>query len=142
MPAPLPVIVAVVSAVFQVMLNVEGMRMRMSFAALMVGVAASLTVIGLIAVGGCPTPNVWFAAEAMVCAAAGDRDAATPRQARRRTPGSRIWIFMVPPAGARAVPGDTERMAINRNELAAAIVVARPHSARFGYRRGNLGARC
>ena len=95
-----------------------------------------------IAVDGWPTPNVWLEPEAMVCAAAGDRDAATPRQARRRTPGSRIWIFMVPPAGARAVPGDTERMAINRNELAAAIVVARPHSARFGYRRGNLGARC
>src|SRR5438094_10279804 len=60
------------------MLNVEGMRMRMSFAALMVGVAASLTVIGLIAVDGWPTPNVWLEPEAMVCAAAGDRDAATP----------------------------------------------------------------
>src|SRR5438876_1185653 len=124
------------------MLNPEGIRMRMSFADLMVGVAASLTVIGLIAVGGCPTPNVWLAGEAIVWPATRDTDAAMPRQAMRRTPSSRIWIFMVPPAGARAVPGDTERMAINRNELAAAIVVARPHSARFGYRRGNLGARC
>src|SRR5207249_4828362 len=118
--------------------NPEGIRMRRSFAALMVGVEASFTVIGLIAVGGCPTPNVWLAGEAMVWPATRDTDAATPSKASRKTPGSRSWIFMVRSGGASAVPADTRHMSINRNELAAAIVVARPHSARFGYRRGNL----
>ena len=66
MPAPLPAIVAVVSAVFQVMLNNTGMRMRMSCAAVMVGVAASVTVIGLSAAGGCPMTKTWFAADAIV----------------------------------------------------------------------------
>src|SRR5438874_315744 len=44
------------------MLNDEGMRMRMSCAAVMVGVAASVTVIGLPATGGCPMTKTWFAA--------------------------------------------------------------------------------
>ena len=66
MPAPLPVSVAVVSAVFQLMLNVAGMRIRMSFAAVIVAVAPSVTVIGLIVVGACPTTKTWFAADAIV----------------------------------------------------------------------------
>ena len=64
--APLPVIVAAVRAVFQLMLNVAGMRMRRSFAAVMLGVAASVTVIAAMAVGPWPTTKRWFAAEATV----------------------------------------------------------------------------
>ncbi len=64
--AALPVIVAVVTAVFQVMLNVAGIRMRRSPVAVIVGVAASVTVTGLIAVAAWPTTNTWFAAEANV----------------------------------------------------------------------------
>src|SRR6266516_5012 len=66
LPAAPPVIVAVVSAVFQVMLNDAGMRMRRSFVAVMVGVTPSVIVIGLIAVGACATAKLWFAADAMV----------------------------------------------------------------------------
>src|SRR5437870_1599583 len=40
------------------MLNVAGMRIRMSFAAVIVAVAPSVTVIGLIVVGACPTTRV------------------------------------------------------------------------------------
>src|SRR5216117_3512697 len=65
-PPALPVIVAVVSAVFQVMLNVAGMRIRMSLVAVIVAVAASVTVTGLIAVAASPTTNTWFAADANV----------------------------------------------------------------------------
>src|ERR1041385_8129781 len=90
--------------------NPAGIRMRMSFAALIVGVAASLTVIGLIAVDGCATPKTWLAAEVMVWPATGDTDAAMPSRARRRTPGSRIWIFMVRSAGASAVPQQLQRI--------------------------------
>ena len=66
MPAALPMIVAVVSPEFQVMLDVAGIRMRRPFAAVMLGVAASVTVIGLIAVAACPTTKSWFAADAIV----------------------------------------------------------------------------
>ena len=66
LPAALPVSVAVVSAVFQLMLNAAGMRIRMSFAVVMVGVAASVTVIAAIAVGACATTKTWFAADASV----------------------------------------------------------------------------
>ena len=66
LPAPLPVIVAAVTPEFHVMLNVAGMRIRMSFAAVMLGVAASVTLIGLIAVEACPPTNTWFAADAIV----------------------------------------------------------------------------
>ena len=66
MPFPLPVIEAVVSAVFQVMLNVAGIRMRMSLVAVMLGVAASVIVIALIAVGAWPTRKTWSAADAIV----------------------------------------------------------------------------
>ena len=59
-------IVAVVSAVFQVVMSVAGIRIRMSFAAVMVGVASSVTVIGLTPVGACPTTKTWFAADASV----------------------------------------------------------------------------
>ena len=65
-------IVAVLSAVFQVMLTEAGMRMRRSFAAVMVDTAVSVTVIALIAAGTCPTVKTWFAADAIV--------------------GARIWI--------------------------------------------------
>ncbi len=45
-------------------------------------------------------------------------------------------------AEARAVPGDTKYTSLNRNELAAATLVAQPHSARFDYRFGNrIGVR-
>ena len=111
--AAVPVMVAVVSAVFQVMLNVAGMRTRMSFPFLMVAVAASVTVIALIAVGGCPAPKVWFEPEAIVCAAAGDAAARTQRETRRRALGSRIWIFMVRSARARGVPKQLQRMRCN-----------------------------
>ena len=57
---------AVVSAVFQIMLSVAGMRMRMSCAAVMLGVAASVIVIALMAVAACPTTNSWFAAATIV----------------------------------------------------------------------------
>ncbi len=70
LPAPLPAIVAVVRAVFQLMLNVAGMRMRMSFAAVMLGVPASVTVIAAVAVAACPTRNSWFAADAIAGGAA------------------------------------------------------------------------
>ena len=63
---PLPVIEAAVSAVFQVMLTEAGMRIRMSPAAVMVGVAASVTVMALIAVAAWPTRKSWFAADAIV----------------------------------------------------------------------------
>ena len=66
MLAPLPVIVAAVRAVFQLMLNVAGMRMRISCAAVMPGVAASVTVMALIAVAACATTKSWFAADAIV----------------------------------------------------------------------------
>ena len=65
-PAPLPVSVAVVSAVFHVRATVAGMRIRRSLSAVMLGVAASVTVIGLIAVAAWPTTNTWLAAEASV----------------------------------------------------------------------------
>src|SRR5207247_9899134 len=48
------------------MLNDAGMRIRMSFVVVMTGVAASVTVIALIAVAACPTTKLWFAADAMV----------------------------------------------------------------------------
>ncbi len=64
--AAFPVRVAVVSAVFQLMLNDAGIRMRMSFAVVMVGVAASVIVIALIAVAARPTTKTWFAADASV----------------------------------------------------------------------------
>ncbi len=63
---PPPVIWAVVSVVFQIMLTDAGMRMRMSPAAVMVGVAASVIVMALIAVAACPTRNSWSAADAIV----------------------------------------------------------------------------
>ena len=66
LPAALPVSVAVVSAVFQLMLNDAGIRMRRSFAAVMVGAGASVTVIGLIAAGAWPTTKTWSPADAMV----------------------------------------------------------------------------
>src|SRR5207237_8869947 len=105
--------VAVVSAVFQVMLNVAGMRTRMSFPFLMVAVAASVTVIALIAVGGCPAPKVWFEPAAIVCAAAGDAAARPQRETRRRALGSRIWICMVRSARAKGGPDDVQRMRCN-----------------------------
>ncbi len=55
-----------VSAVFQVMFAVAGIRMRISCAAVMVGMDASVTVIGLIVVGICPTTKTWLAADAIV----------------------------------------------------------------------------
>src|SRR5438034_391453 len=64
--ASLTVSVAVVSAVFHIMLNAAGMPIRRSVAAVMVGVAASVTVTALIAVGAWPTTKTWFAADAMV----------------------------------------------------------------------------
>ena len=64
--APVPVSVAVVTAVFQLMLSVAGMRTRMSCAALMLGVAASVIVIAAIAVAAWPTTKTWFAADASV----------------------------------------------------------------------------
>src|SRR5947208_11540073 len=51
------------------MVTVAGIRMRMSFAVVMVGVAASVTVIAAIAVAAWPTRNNWFAADASVGAA-------------------------------------------------------------------------
>ena len=57
---------AVVSAVFQLMLTAAGIRIRMSLAAVMLGVAASVTVIALIAVAAWPTTKTWFAADAIV----------------------------------------------------------------------------
>src|SRR5437762_9197278 len=48
------------------MLNDAGIRIRRSVAAVMVGVAASVTVTALIAVGAWPTTNTWFAADASV----------------------------------------------------------------------------
>src|SRR5437762_13512151 len=48
------------------MLNDAGIRIRRSVAAVMVGVAASMTVTALIAVGAWPTTNTWFAADASV----------------------------------------------------------------------------
>src|SRR6266566_61887 len=57
LPAAPPVSVAVVSAVFHVMLTVAGMRMRRSFAAVIVGMDASVTLIALIAVGAWATRN-------------------------------------------------------------------------------------
>src|SRR5438876_1110502 len=48
------------------MLNVAGIRIRMSFAAVMLGAAPSVTVIGLIAVGACARAKTWFAADAIV----------------------------------------------------------------------------
>src|SRR5437867_3679466 len=64
--APVPVTVAVVSAVFQLMLKDAGIRMRRSVAALMAGIAASVTVIALIAVGACPTTKAWLATDPIV----------------------------------------------------------------------------
>src|SRR5439155_605584 len=55
------------------MLTVAGIRMRMSFAVVMVGVAASVTVMALIAVAAWPTRNSWFAADASVGAVTGIR---------------------------------------------------------------------
>src|SRR6266516_992998 len=57
---------AVASAVFQVRFDVAGLRIRMSFAAVMLGVAASVTVIAPIAVAAWPTTKSWFAADAIV----------------------------------------------------------------------------
>ena len=65
-PAPLPESVAVVTPVFQLMLTAAGIRIRMSLAAVMLGVAASVTVIALIAVAAWPTTKTWFAADAIV----------------------------------------------------------------------------
>src|SRR5712691_8731326 len=48
------------------MLKPAGMRIRKSLAAVMLGVAASVTVIVLIAVIGSPTVKLWFAAEESV----------------------------------------------------------------------------
>src|SRR6266516_655267 len=48
------------------MFYVAGIRMRMSCAAVMVGVAASVTVIAAIAVAGWPITKPWFAADVMV----------------------------------------------------------------------------
>src|SRR5216117_857829 len=62
----LPVIVAVVSAVFHVMLNYVGMRTRRPCAALIVGIAASVIVIALTPVDAWPMTKTWFAADAMV----------------------------------------------------------------------------
>ncbi len=66
MPAAVPESVAVVRAVFHVMLNVEGMRMRSPRAAVIVGIAASVIVIAVIAVAGWATTNTWFAADVTV----------------------------------------------------------------------------
>ncbi len=55
-----------VSAVFHVMVNVAGMRMRMSLAAVILGVAASPIVIALMPAGGWATTKLWFAADAIV----------------------------------------------------------------------------
>ena len=55
MPAAPPASVAVVRPVSHLMFSVAGMRMRMSFAAVIVGLAASVTVMGLVAVGPSPT---------------------------------------------------------------------------------------
>src|SRR5207244_10126439 len=63
---PLPVIEAAVSAVFHVMLNDGGIRTRMPFVVVMVGVAASVIVTALIAVAACPTRKSWSAADAIV----------------------------------------------------------------------------
>src|SRR2546426_6108785 len=67
------------------MLTEAGMRMRRSFAAVMVDTAVSVTVIALIAAGTCPTVKTWFAADAIV--------------------GARIWIVRLSlAAGAPPTP--------------------------------------
>ena len=65
-----PPIVAVVSVSSQVILNVEGIRMRMSLAAVISGLAVlSVIVIVSMAVVLSPTVKLWFAAEEITGAA-------------------------------------------------------------------------
>jgi len=66
LPDAAPPIVAMVSVVSQLMLKPAGMWMRRSFAAEMVGVAASsVIVMVLIRVSASPTAKPWLAAEEM-----------------------------------------------------------------------------
>src|SRR6476661_6751129 len=58
--------VAVVAVASHVMFSAAGIRMRMSFAAVMVATAASVTATALIAVAGAPTMKTWSSAEERV----------------------------------------------------------------------------
>ena len=51
------------------MLNVAGIRIRMSVATRIVADAASVTVSMLVVVAACPIMKLWFAAEATVAPA-------------------------------------------------------------------------
>src|SRR6476469_522958 len=57
------------------MFRPAGIRMRMSLAAVMVGVPASVTVMLPLPVGGALTTKVWLAADDTVCAPAGAANA-------------------------------------------------------------------
>ncbi len=59
LPAAPPPSVAVTSPVSHVMPKPAGIRIRMSLAAVMVGVPASVTVIVAMGVGGSPTTKFW-----------------------------------------------------------------------------------
>src|SRR5438552_8534079 len=68
------------------MLTEAGMRMRRSFAAVMVDTAVSVTVIALIAAGTCPTVKTWFEADAIVGARTWNVPLSLPGVARRTAP--------------------------------------------------------
>ena len=63
MPAAPPPSETVVTVASQVMLSAAGIRMRMSWAAVIVGLELSVTVSVLAVVEPCPTVKTWFAAE-------------------------------------------------------------------------------
>ena len=65
----LPASVTVVTVVSQIMLNVDGIRIRMSLVAVIVDVAASVTVTAAAGVDACPTVKYWFSAEEMLAPA-------------------------------------------------------------------------
>ena len=62
----MPSIIAVVSVSSHVMLKAVGIFIRMSFVAVMAGVASSVIVIVEMSVVESPTANVWLAAEEIV----------------------------------------------------------------------------
>ena len=70
LPDAVPPSVTVVTVGSHVMLNVAGIRIRMSLAAVIVTDDASVTVTTLAVVVACPTVKLWFAAEEMVAPAA------------------------------------------------------------------------
>ena len=66
LPAAPPPKVTEVTDVSHVIFSAAGIRMRRSWEAVMVGVAASVTVSVLATAAACPTVKVWFTAEESV----------------------------------------------------------------------------